>query len=143
METGCGRLGCPIPYPATENWRKAIGGFSIWATGNISASVDEAKGMRTIDMEIHIDMEDMYNFNPGQNHISTGVLNAVFGRLQIVGFGHEFKQEDAADRQISITRAIRALGECDPDRPDTIGGGDGQRAARTARAYPHLSLIHI
>ena len=127
-----------FPYPATENWQKAIGGFSIWATGNISASVDEAKGMRTIDMEIHIEMEDMYNFNPGQNDISTGVPDAVFGRLQVVGLGHEFKQLGSADRQISITRAIRGPGECDPDRPDTIGGGDGPaRGPDGARPYPH------
>lgn len=126
-----------FPYPATENWQKAIGGFSIWANANLSATVDENDWTRTVQLSVAIEMEDMYNFNPGQNDIATGVPDAVFGRLQVVGLGHEFLQVGTAQRELSFTRAI-ARPECDPDKPDTIGGGeDGPRRPEGARPYPH------
>ncbi len=100
------------------------------------ASVNESDWTRSIDLRLHIEMEEMYNFNPGQNDIATGVPDAVFGRLQVVGLGHEFRQIGTVEREISFTRAMDAR-ECDPDRPDTIGGGeDPSRTPDGARPYP-------
>jgi hypothetical protein len=125
------------PYPATENWQKAIGGFSMWGGGSFDVTVNETADERHFNVSLTIEMEDMYNFNPGQGDIASGVPDEVFGRLQVVGLGHEFLSVGSTERQLSFTVPLNLLpDECHPD--DSVEGGEGSHGRpRNARPYPH------
>lgn len=94
------------PYPATENWQKAIGGHPLWIQVEATVTPDEDNGERHVSMDLTLCMEDMYNFNPGQLDITTGTPDAENGRFEIVGLGHEFLQRGEATRHVQITHPI-------------------------------------
>ena len=104
------------PYPATENWQKALGAHSLWIEASVTVTVTRlrdagseplpggvpaegsgsstASGPPTFSRHFHIEMtihaEDMYNFNPGAADIATGTPDAANGRFEITGLGHEY-----------------------------------------------------
>ncbi len=104
------------PYPATENWQKAIGGHSIWSELDVTVEVEEAPRraraageaegeaeasvayIRRFEVDLTLHMEDMYNFNPGQADIASGIPDDDNGRFEITGLGHEFLQVATLER---------------------------------------------
>ena len=94
------------PYPGTENWQKAVGGHPRWVELNATVTPDEAAGETIMELNLGIKAEDMYNFNPGQSDITTGLKDAENGRLAVVGLGHEFLQRGEASRQTVVRRPI-------------------------------------
>ncbi|WP_180982613.1 OmpA family protein [Methylocella silvestris] len=90
------------PYPADENWQKAIGGHALWISAD--AIIDSAPGkLRTVAITMTLHAEDMYNFNPDGADIATNTRDAENGRFEIVGLGTEFLQIGTAQRTITFT----------------------------------------
>lgn len=89
-----GPIGCGdnelFPYPATENWQKAIGGHVIWLSGKVTVSEKGGNTWLNLDMTLHA--EDRYNFNPGQKDITTGIPDSDNGTFEITGLGKQFTQ---------------------------------------------------
>ncbi|MBL8260172.1 MAG: hypothetical protein JNM60_10225 [Candidatus Competibacteraceae bacterium] len=79
-----------FPYPATENWQKAIGGHIVWLSGNVTVSKQDDGVWFALDMTLHA--EDRYNFNPGQKDIATGIPDSDNGIFEITGLGNQFDQ---------------------------------------------------
>jgi hypothetical protein len=90
-------------YPGTENWQKAIGAHSVWLEATVQIGVDAAtKRQRlTIDMTLHA--EDRYNFNPGNQDISTGIADAENGRFEVTGLAREFDTSATLQRHFTFT----------------------------------------
>lgn len=81
-----------FPYPATENWQKAIGAHWIWLSGTVSVTTDPTSGRATAfaaQMELHA--EDRYNFNPGDADIASGVEDSENGRFEVSGLAHAYE----------------------------------------------------
>lgn len=90
------------PYPATENWQKAIGGHPIWNSATVTVTPPtEAGGKPQFSMEYTLHAEDRYNFNPGQQDIATGVPDATRGKLEQTGLAHQYTQYSTLDRNVS------------------------------------------
>ena len=127
------------PYPATENWQKAIGAHTIWIEANVTVVVRAPEGTPAnscpaggyervfhVDMTIHA--EDMYNFNPGAADIATGTPDSANGRFEITGLGHEFLSTGTYARAFDFTTTM------DPAPPPGSGGtGPGVDPGRAPR----------
>ena len=150
------------PYPATENWQKAIGAHTIWIEANVTvtvtrihdpsterpAGVPEEGEMsssesgppsftRSFEIEMTIHAEDMYNFNPGDEDIATGTPDSANGRFEITGLGHEYLNRG------TFTQSFDFEASMDPvDSPaHSAGDSDPGRSSRSGRpadrrAYP-------
>ncbi|MBK7533906.1 MAG: DUF4157 domain-containing protein [Myxococcales bacterium] len=130
------------PYPATENWQKAIGGHTIWIEANVTVVVRAPEGTpanscpvggyeRVFHVEMTIHAEDMYNFNPEAHDIATGVPDSANGRFEITGLGHEFLSTGTYARTFDFTTTMEAA-----PPPGTAGTGptvDTGRAPREGR----------
>ena len=81
-----------FPYPATENWQKAIGGHSIWISASVTVAADKESRLPTFTMFMTIHAEDRYNFNPGQHDIATGIPDADNGLFEITGLAKQYTQ---------------------------------------------------
>ena len=82
-----------FPYPATENWQKAIGAHAIWLSGSVDiiTNAHDARGpLFKCQMTLHA--EDRYNFNPGDQDIATSAKDEENGRFEqtrlAFGFDH-------------------------------------------------------
>ena len=87
-----------FPYPATENWQKAIGGHVIWLSGDVSVTDRKGETWLALDMVLHA--EDRYNFNPDSNDIATGISDNANGVFEITGLAKQFTQTAELQRQI-------------------------------------------
>jgi len=86
-----------FPYPKTENWEKAIGAHWIW----LSAVVAVHRGSpRSFVATMSLHAEDLYNFNPGDQDIGTGIPDALNGPLEESCLGQEY---------LSVSTLIRVL----------------------------------
>lgn len=123
------------PYPATENWQKAIGGHSVWIEADVSVEVDEASGTRTFSINMTLHAEDRYNFNPSQQDIATGIPDSDNGRFEITGLGHEFMQRASVTREIEQTRPFSTVSseENDEKTSDTDVDGGPRMTPRAPR----------
>ena len=81
-------LGALFPYPATENWQKAIGAHFIWLSGTVMIGMLGIDRSFVTQMTLHA--EDRYNFNPGSADISTGVPDAANGRFEVSGLAKQY-----------------------------------------------------
>ena len=97
-----------MPYPSTENWQKAIGGHDIWLSGTVSVGIPEIvtqtecrEGPPRFEMELTLHVEDMYNFNPGQADLATGIPDADNGRLATSGLGHQYLHKSTLVRTVA------------------------------------------
>lgn len=79
-----------FPYPASEDWQKAIGGFQMWMSAKVK--VVESNGVLQYSMTLTLHAEDRYNFNPGQQDIATGTPDNVNGRFELTGQAKQFNQ---------------------------------------------------
>lgn len=96
----------PFPYPATENWQKAIGGHSIWNSATVTVTPPtEPGGEPQFSMDYTLHAEDRYNFNPDQEDIATGQPDAIRGlQLEQTGLAHQYMQYGTAERDVTWTR---------------------------------------
>lgn len=94
--------GNQFPYPATENWQKAIGGHSIWNSASVTVTPPATQGGRpTFSMNYTLHAEDRYNFNPGQHDIATGAPDSLRGRLEMTGLAHQYDQFATLNRRVT------------------------------------------
>jgi hypothetical protein len=150
------------PYPATENWQKAIGAHTIWIEANVTVTVaqihdpsaerpagvpeeDEmsssesmpATFTRSFEVEMTIHAEDMYNFNPGDSDIATGTPDSANGRFEITGLGHEYLNQGTFTQSFSFDATLDPVSS----PAHTAGPTDPGRSSRSGRpadrrAYP-------
>jgi hypothetical protein len=97
--------GSRFPMPYTENWRKAIGGHTIWIEAIVSASLDGEK--RDFDVEMKIHAEDRYNFNyatelTGED-FRTGIPDSMNQQLQSTCLAKQFDRKAEFTRKFSFT----------------------------------------
>ena len=105
-----------FPYPATENWQKAIGGHIIWLSGNVTVSKQDGDVWFALDMTLHA--EDRYNFNPGQRDIVTGIPDSDNGIFEITGLGNQFDQTAELRRMIKWQYgSLAKIGSASVNRP--------------------------
>lgn len=127
---GTGRAPFTFPYPATENWQKAIGAHKIW----ISANVTNTKGMFTADITVHF--EDMYNFNPGAADIATGIPDSDNGLFEITKLAKQYLNVGSSRRTVSWKQGDHFKdGGQNPNNPRNRrerGPRDGRRARERA-----------
>lgn len=149
------------PYPATENWQKAIGAHHIWleidVTVDTAQIVSQPPGVdgsapvcaptgdsavsyqRNFSVNVTLHMEDMYNFNPGAADIATGAPDADNGRFEETGLGHEYLNVATLNRQFAFQATMDpATGtQTDtapaPDRAPRTGRPDDRRPYPTTR----------
>ncbi len=97
-----------FPYPATENWQKAIGGHVIWLSGNVKVS--EKKGETWIRLDMVLHAEDRFNFNPGQSDIATGIPDSDNGTFELTGLAKQFTQTSELRRIVEWKYGTLATG---------------------------------
>ena len=142
MNTGVVGVGSDarFPYPATENWQKAIGGHNIWvdATVDVSVTGEGDKRVRNFEVTYTINAEDMYNFNPGQADIATGTADADNGRFEITGLGNEYLNVAKVERQLVFTQPLDRWDLEESEALESTGGGAGRAPGRSegGRGYP-------
>lgn len=99
-QIGVGGKNPNFPYPATENWQKAIGAHQIWMSADITVKPDgNGKPQFSANMTLHA--EDRYNFNPGMKDIATGTPDAVNGRFETVGLAKQYTNYATLQRDVS------------------------------------------
>jgi hypothetical protein len=87
-----------FPYPATENWQKAIGGHVIWLSGDCKVAERGTETWFVLDLVLHA--EDRYNFNPGAKDIATGIPDSDNGIFEITGLAKQYTQTAELKRRI-------------------------------------------
>ncbi len=87
-----------FPYPATENWQKAIGGHIIWLSGNVVVTENKGETWFRLDMTLHA--EDRYNFNPTQKDIVTGIPDKDNGIFELTSLGKQYDHTSTLKRTI-------------------------------------------
>lgn len=111
-----------FPYPATENWQKAIGAYNFWISGDVSVELDQSK-RPGFDLLLTIHVEDMYNFNPGAADIATGIPDEANGIFEVNGLAKQYL--NVAD----ITRRLLWNGTS-PGGYHKVTGVPGRRARK-------------
>ncbi|WP_158263753.1 eCIS core domain-containing protein [Deinococcus arcticus] len=97
------------PYPATENWQKALGAHPLWADVYWSFTYN-SKGKFEVGATIKIKVQDMYNFNPRSMDLATGTGDSVNGRFEITGSGRECINYGHAKRWITFSIDAAGIG---------------------------------
>ena len=89
-----------FPYPATENWQKTIGAHVIWLNGEVVVKKSSTSPNETeFKMELTLNAEDQYNFNPGMKDYATGIPDDDNGIFVIVGFAHGYRNTATLKRR--------------------------------------------
>lgn len=91
--------GSNFPYPATENWQKAIGAHVIWLCAKVLAEC-QANGLVRFKMDVTLHAEDMYNFNPGAQDIATGIPDEANGVFELTGLGQQYLNVATLQRHV-------------------------------------------
>jgi hypothetical protein len=96
----CGNTLVTFPYPATENWQKAIGAHVIWLSGTVTVVSREGEEPHfTLVMTLHA--EDQYNFNPGAADIATGMPDDENGRFEVLRWAHGYRHTSTLTRSFN------------------------------------------
>jgi hypothetical protein len=77
------------PYPASVNWKRAIGAHFLWVSAELIASVDN-NGKIWFDADVTMHMEDRFNFNVGATDVATGIPDSENGQLETSGLGKQY-----------------------------------------------------
>ncbi|MFQ1700690.1 hypothetical protein ACJ5NV_08845 [Loktanella agnita] len=91
-----------FPYPATENWQKAIGAHVFWISGSVSVT-HVSPDQPAFDLTFTIHAEDQYNFNPGQADIATGIPDSANGVFEVTGLAQGYRNEATLTRRVQWT----------------------------------------
>lgn len=138
------------PYPATENWQKAIGAHTIWLEMDVDVEIYQVSRTnppgvdpngpplctpegdtvitygRRFSISLTLHMEDMYNFNPGAADIATGTPDSANGRFEITGLGNDYLNRGSLTRDLAFETTM------EPAASGTGAGAVGlDRAPRT------------
>lgn len=97
-----------FPYPATENWQKAIGAHQLW--GCAKAMVTLRGEQRDYDVTMTLHAEDMYNFNPGAADIVTGIPDEANGVLEVSGLAKQYLNVAELERRLRWTGRPTGIG---------------------------------
>lgn len=106
-------------YPSTENWQKTIGAHFLWADGKAAIDGDR------ITMKIHVNFEDMYDFNPNENDVKTGAPDNENGRFKELGWADRFRTFGRVERTVTWTLSAPEGGSTG-GAPSPAGGGRRQ-----------------
>ncbi len=99
-----GRTG-GFPYPATENWQKAIGAHVIWISGDVVVKRNTPSGTPQFTLTLVIHAEDRYNFNPGNADIATGTPDSANGVFEITGLAKQYINYATLTRRVAWSGA--------------------------------------
>jgi hypothetical protein len=151
------------PYPATENWQKALGAHQIWIEATVTVSVARLRdagseppaggvpdpgtgsstdlGPPTFSRHFHVEMtihaEDMYNFNPGNLDIATGTPDAANGRFEVTGLGHEYLNRGTFHQPFDFDATMApAASPASSATPNDPGRPSGTGRPADRRPYP-------
>ena len=94
-----------FPYPATENWQKAIGAHDIWLSATVQVQANHRNENPQFIMDFTLYAEDQYNFNSESTDIATGALDDDNGRFVVVGFAKGYRHN-----AIPLRRSIKWTG---------------------------------
>ena len=104
-----------VPNGDSENWQKALGGHRIWSEGNVIYNQGDCK----LDVEFTINVEDYYNFNPGQVDIASGLPDDDNCLFAIIGWANPFYSRGSISRSETIDLVCCEDSECgDPTEFD-------------------------
>ena len=116
LSCGGGPNGSLFPYPATENWQKAIGAHYIWLSAEVT--VTNPSGLPNYTMVMTLHAEDRYNFNPGASDIATGIPDSDNGMFEVTGLAQQYDHFSTLARTASWTRA---------GTPSSVSEGPGRQ----------------
>ena len=88
-----------FPYPATENWQKAIGAHNFWLSADVHVAGPGPSFAFEMDLTLHA--EDRYNFNPGAADIATGAPDDLNGQLEVSGLANQYTNYATLFRHIA------------------------------------------
>ncbi|MBW4719665.1 hypothetical protein [Saccharothrix obliqua] len=111
------------PYPQTENWQKAVGGYQIWSHGNVKVEGNK------VTMDITVEGEDRYNFNRDDADIATGAPDNDNGRFTEIGWARPFDTHGSMTRTVTWELGHPPAGLTNDATPDdgTVRGTDRDR----------------
>lgn len=91
-----------FPYPATENWQKAIGAHVIWLSGDVTVRIFPGTTLPPeFKMNMVLHAEDQYNFNPGAKDIASGIPDDENGKFVVVGLANGYFQSSILRRNFT------------------------------------------
>jgi hypothetical protein len=90
-----------FPYPATENWQKAIGAHNFWLSADVQVTGPGPTFAFAMDFTLHA--EDRYNFNPGAADIATGAPDDLNGQLEVSGLAQQYTNYATLTRHVTWT----------------------------------------
>ena len=96
-------LSALFPYPATENWQKAIGGHHIWFSGVATLTGTSPQPSYSALLTLHA--EDRFNFNPDSEDIATGIPDEANGVFEVTGLAQQYTNYSTLTRTISWSGA--------------------------------------
>ena len=88
-------------YPNTDDWQKAIGAHSVWASATVTVVSGKGGLAPTFEADSTLHGEDRYNFNPGDADIETNQADSIRGRLEQVGLAQQYDHFGTLDRNIT------------------------------------------
>jgi hypothetical protein len=88
-----------FPYPATENWQKAIGAHNFWLSADVVVTGPGPSFSFAMDFTLHA--EDRYNFNPGAADIATGAPDDLNGQLEVSGLAQQYTNYATLHRHVT------------------------------------------
>lgn len=95
-------------YPSSINWKRTIGTHYIWVSADVNIKILGNGNEILYDSIVTINMEDMYNFNPGGLDITTKIPDSENGRFQIVGLAKQYLNKGSATRNLTWKKPVAA-----------------------------------
>ncbi|MDY6213540.1 MAG: hypothetical protein SPH79_03500 [Schaalia hyovaginalis] len=102
-------------YPETENWQKAIGGYTTYSDSRVTVEGD------TVTVEVTVTARDRYNFDAAKSDIASGTPDAVNGRFEELGWARSFETTGTVTE--TYTWKVG-------DSPPSVGTGTGGHRER-------------
>jgi hypothetical protein len=91
-----------FPYPATENWQKAIGAHNFWISAEVAVI---AAPLPRYVMHMTLHAEDRYNFNPEAQDIATGIPDSANGIFEVTGLARQYLNVSTLTRRVEWSGA--------------------------------------
>jgi hypothetical protein len=117
-----------FPYPATENWQKAIGAHVVWLSAVVGAT--EVDGAVQFSMSLTVHAEDRYNFNPGAHDIATGIPDGANGIFEVTGLARQYMHYSTLQRSVVWREGDRSVGSVSSVQPARVRQPQDNRRIR-------------
>jgi len=79
-------------YPRSLNWKAAVGSGEVWGQATVRARCRSSDGRWYYRMDLRVQMEDRFNFNPGESALKGLLPDEWFGKLHLYGLTRDFNQ---------------------------------------------------